>query len=244
MLIALDWIRARLAELAAFLEGVLRAVTLSAIRTAVSAPWTSLALSAAAALLLCFCGFFCCKWITGLTGAAVLGFLGWQLGGLIGRGTLSVRIILLLWMGILGFFFLFVVYPAVVLVSSFLLAHALCGALLPEAPLWASVCIALAAAVGWCALFVNARLVMSALCGAVLLLLTFWNAAPPTLCLAVCAGVLAGGIVTQLRLRRRQEEKRSRVQEEYRKKYIDCPSSRVSQLAALQKNAPGYAARG
>ena len=54
MLIALDWIRARLAELAAFLEGVLRAVTLSAIRTAVSAPWTSLALSAAAALLLCF----------------------------------------------------------------------------------------------------------------------------------------------------------------------------------------------
>jgi|GEM_PF-4759024 len=231
MLIALEWIRARLRELSAALLDLLERVTLPAVRGFLASPWYHLLAAAAAALLLCFLGYFCFRLVCGAAGGTFFGLLGWFLGGLIGRGYLSIRIILALWLGILGFFLLYVVYQLGLLAGGFLLAWAACRALWPALPAGGAAAAALGAAAVWCVLFVRHKMVLSCLTGAVLLALLLPGAAA-----AAALAVLAAGLALQARLVHRSKTNRLKTQEEYRKKYIDCPSSKQSQLALLKQD--------
>lgn len=236
MLIALAWIEEKLSLFYAFILDTFGGVSLTSITATLTGSLPFMICLILAALLLCYLGFRLHKLVSGLIAGALFGYLGWRLGMLIGSAYISIQVLMALILGTIGFFFLHIVYPISVFLSSFLFACALYAAVFPaSAPAWLHLVLPLVFAAGYCVLYIQHKKIMTALTGGILLMLLLPDVLLLPVRIGICVAAAASGIWVQTILMRKAAEKKCREEDEYRRKYIDHPSSMQTQLSALVK---------
>lgn len=217
MLISLNWIQRTWDSIIAWILSLANGISVPSISCAMTAFWPVLILCLAAGLALCFVGFRYHKLVLGLMCGLLFGFLGWQLGGSINGESVSVPVMYALFFFIPGFFLSYLLYFLPIFSGGwlfFLGVMAPCVPALHGHQMW----IAAVLAVGYSILYIKFKLVMSAVTGALVLGLLAYALAPAVGAVVVCA-CIAGGIVCQFYLRRRQITKREQAIREDREKY-------------------------
>jgi len=204
MLYAQEWIRAHVSTFFWFIEGFIQDFTLGAITGFIgSAPELTL-LFALAGLALMIFGFRSYKMLSSIAGAAIMGVLGWYLGGFINPNLLNANILTMFVFIIAGL----PIFYALSAINAFLIPFLLCFVLVREffnASILIALLVGAAVATVFCLYLLRRVCLRTSIEGGIILGLTFLSFYGYIVAFLIFAASAAGGTVLQHSLKKRHD---------------------------------------
>lgn len=217
MLFALDWIKRTWDAIVSAIQTFTEGLDMFTVSAAISGFWPVLAVCLVVGLILCLLGFRYHKFVHGILGGIFLGGLGWHIGQIINASQVSVSAIYAAILALAGFFVLYLCYFLSVFIGGSLLFLAV-PAPLREALQGYAPLIAALLAVIYCTLYIEYKLSMTAVTGAVILGLLAFNSSP-AIAAVIFSACTPAGIYVQIILRGRYERQKELSMKEQLEKY-------------------------
>lgn len=207
MLYAIDWIRQQLDTGYLAVVRFLEELTIDSINDFLTQNPIMIVLFDLAALALILIGFRSHKLLSGIFGAVLMGFWGWQIAESTNTSFLTTYILLTLIFSIIGFFTLYFLFVISAGLGIFCLSFALLRNLVPTGILM-PVILAGAIAIIYCILLIGKHTIRTPIEGGALLALIAWSFLGPVLTLLLFVASVAVGIILQTHLKKIDDEKR------------------------------------